>query len=239
MNFIKKIFENKIDEDVHRQFTKFGPGTFENKALLDITLTAKAVKIKSSPEFANEFVKLVAEKLGENSTKVTGAIVSTRKLNEEPEFSKILENAEVKQFQGVKRFLISEEMTGTQILNFLEKTPNSFFGLTFNVDDIKLKIKPKAPKSAKPGKGDDKPKADFCTLTYPEKDILEDYAFDIKDSFKKAFILHTIQITEIIVPEEYKDNFAQARIHAKRKGILTRKIEVDGKQSESKTEFLV
>jgi len=40
MNFIKKIFENQMDEKVHAQFTRFGKGTLEDKALLDINVQA-------------------------------------------------------------------------------------------------------------------------------------------------------------------------------------------------------
>ena len=45
MNFIKKIFENQVDEKVHSQFTRYGKGIFEYKALLDINVQAKKVKI--------------------------------------------------------------------------------------------------------------------------------------------------------------------------------------------------
>jgi hypothetical protein len=236
MNFIRKIFENKIDEKAHNQFTKFGTGNFEYRALLEIT-NSKSVKIKTSPEFANELVELVAKELGSNSTKVTGAIISTRNLKEESIFSDILAHAEVKQFQGVKRFIIDTELTGEQILSFLEECPYSFFGLTFESKYSKLKIKPKSPKSGKPKKGESILKADFCTLTTKNKEILEDYTFDIKEDFKKAKIYHTFIIEDIIIPEEFKDDFAKARLNAKRKGKIIRKRIIDEKESSKETEF--
>ena len=47
MNFIKKLFEHKMDDSVHRQFKRFSKGTFENRALIDITLGSQT-KIKTS-----------------------------------------------------------------------------------------------------------------------------------------------------------------------------------------------
>ena len=53
MNFIRKIIEGKVDEATHRQFTRYGKGIYENKALIDITKTKNKVRIKTSFEFAN------------------------------------------------------------------------------------------------------------------------------------------------------------------------------------------
>jgi len=34
MNFIKKVFDESIDEEVHLQFQKFSKGEFRDKALI-------------------------------------------------------------------------------------------------------------------------------------------------------------------------------------------------------------
>ena len=47
MSFIKKLFEGEVDESVHQQFTRYSKGTFEYKALVDITITSKHIKIKT------------------------------------------------------------------------------------------------------------------------------------------------------------------------------------------------
>ena len=180
MNFIKKIFDGEVDESVHLQFQKFSKGEFHNRALIEVKKTGKGYSIKTSAEFANELVRIVAEKLGEESVKVTGVIVSTQDLTGELEFK------DKKQFQGVKKYLIDKEMTGTEIIDLLEKFPKNFFALTFEVGDMKLKIKPKAPKSGKPGKEKDGgPKADFCILKTSDKNIASSFVFereDFKDS---------------------------------------------------------
>jgi len=120
MNFIKKIFDDAVDESVHLQFQKFSKGEFRNRGLIEARKTGKGYSIKTSAEFANGLVRVVAEKLGEENARVTGAIVSTQDLTGELEFK------DKKQFQGVKRYLIDKEMSGTEIIGLLDKFPKNF-----------------------------------------------------------------------------------------------------------------
>ena len=62
MNFIKNIFEGKIDESVHFQFQKFSKGEFRNRAIIEGKNSNGKYTLKTSAEFANELVKIVAEK---------------------------------------------------------------------------------------------------------------------------------------------------------------------------------
>jgi len=229
MNFIKKIFKNQPDNSVHLQFQKFGRGEFRNRALINARKSGNKYTISTTAEFANEFVKITAEKL---KVKVTGAIVSTNDLKEELDFK------EIKQFQGVKRYIIDEEMDGNEILSLLEKFPKAFFALSFNCDkdSTNLKIKPKAPKSGKPGKKGEKPKPNFCRITTTDKALAEDFIFEVPD-FKKAEINHEFIINEIIQPEEETD-YARIRELAKRKGEIIREAEIDGRKLKTEKEFV-
>jgi len=235
MNFIKKIFDGAVDESVHLKFQKFSKGEFRNRALIEVKKTGKGYTIKTSVEFANGLVRTVAEKLDEESAKVTGAIVSTQDLTGELEFK------DKKQFQGVKRYLIDTEMSGTEIIGLLEKFPKNFFALSFEVGDLKLKIKPKAPKSGKPGK-DGLPVADFCSLKTSDENIARSFVFDTlkgtsKSNFKEAKINHTFFVDEIIIPEGEED-FAKIREMAKRKGRVVRTAVIDGEEVEKEFEFV-
>ena len=189
---------------------------------------------------AGHFVVIIVDEKGEripltivgsDKTKVTGAIVSTSDLTGELEF------INKKQFQGVKRYIIEGEMSGDELINLLNKFPKAFFGLTFNVEkeNIILKIKAKAPKSGKPGKGDEEVKADFCSLKTTDKKIAENFIFE-KPDFKTAKIIHTFLIDKIIMPEGEKD-FAKIREMAKRGGKIVRKAEIDGNTSTKEIEF--
>ena len=199
MNFIKKILDGEKEESVHLQFQKFSKGEFRDRALIRVKKTKDKFTIYTSAEFANELVKNTATKLGDEKTLVKGAIVSTSDLTEELSFK------EKKQFQGVKRYIIENEMSGTEILKLLEKFPKAFFALTFNVGETKLKIKPKAPKSGKPGsKKEEKPTINFCKLITTDKKIGESFVFE-KSEFKEAIITHTFFIEEIIIPKGETD----------------------------------
>jgi hypothetical protein len=231
MNFIKKIFKNKPDDSVHLQFQKFGRGEFKNRALISARKSGNKYTISTTAEFANELVREAAGKLGDNKVRVTGAIVSTNDLKEELDFK------EIKQFQGVKRYIIDKEMNRDEILSLLEKFPKAFFALSFNCDkdSTNLKIKPKAPKSGKPGKKGEKPKPNFCRITTTDRALAEDFIFEVPD-FKKAEINHEFIIKEIIQPEGETD-YSKIRELAKRKGEIIRESEIDGRILRNKKDF--
>ena len=166
MNFIKKIFDKKIDSLVHAQFQKFSKGEFRDRALVKVKHVGNKYTIYTTAEFGNEFVRCIAKKLGENRVSVTGAVISTSDLTEDLEFK------EKKQFQGVKKYIIENEMSGNEIIGLLEKFPKAFFAFSFESEDSKLKIKPKAPKSGKPkSKKGKKSKPNFCKLITTDEDI--------------------------------------------------------------------
>ena len=231
MNFIKKAIDGKIDELTHIQFQKFSKGLFKDRAVLKVKKSKNKYTINTSAEFANELVLMAAKKLGSGTAKVEGAIVSTSDLKERLDYD------EIKQFQGVKRYLISKEMTGDQLVSLLEEFPKTFFGLTFTVDpDTSLKIKPKAPKSGKPGKGDEEPKADFCKFITTDNEIGKTFVFE-KDDFKVAEIKHNFIIDKIIIPQSEEKDFAKIREMAKRQGKIIRITNIDGVRSEKEYDF--
>jgi len=234
MNFIKKAVDLESDSSVHLQFQRFSKGEFRNKAIIEVKAQAGGkYTLKTSAEFSNDLVRIMAGKLGSEKTNVTGAIVSTSDLTGELDFK------EKKQFQGVKRYLMDCEMSGEEILNLMEKLPKTFFALSFSVGDEVLKIKPKAPKSAKPGKENEGgPKADFGSLKTTDKSIIESFIFEKKD-FKEAKINHTIFVEKMVIPEELKEekDFAKIREASRRAGRIVRKSMIDGEESEKEYAF--
>lgn len=240
MNFIKRVFDDDIDESVHLQFQKFSRGEFRDKAMIHFKKAAGKYNITSSPEYANEMVRTVANKIKEDKVRVTGAIVSTLDLKDYVEYK------EIKQFQGVKRYIIDNEMTGNEILELIEKLPKNFFALSFSTPDgnYKLKIKPKAPKSGKPGKKTaEKPKPDFCKLTTTDKETAKEFLFEADDieKVKEANIEHTYYIEDLEIPEEVKKegDFKKMREEAKRVGRIVRKAVIDGEEKNSEKKIKV
>lgn len=233
MNFIKKVHDKVYDSSVHLQFQKFSKGEFRNRAVIEAKNSNGKYTIKTSAEFANELVRDVAGKLGDDKTTITGAIVSTQDLKEQINFT------EIKQFQGVKRYMIDTEMSGYEIISLLNKFPKNFFALSFKVGETELKIKAKAPKSGKPGsKGEEAPKADFCVLKTSDKKLVEGFIFE-QPEFKNANVNHTFFIDNIEVPEHLKNSkdFALIREESKRVGRILRKTVVDEKKIEKELIF--
>jgi hypothetical protein len=223
--FIKKIFEGKVDELVHLQFQKFSKGNFQNRALIKAKNSKGVYNINTTAEYANELVRLFAEKLNDKSAKITGIVVSTRDLGGDLDFK------DKKQFMGVKQYVIDKEMSGKEIINLCDKFPNSFIGLSFIVGNNELKIKPKAPRSAKPStKKNEDIKIDFCKVKTSDKDIIKSLIFDPEiENFKELEIKHDFLINDIIIPENEKD-FAKMRELSKKKGKIIREITIDGKK---------
>lgn len=233
MNFIKKVQEKNFDESVHLQFQKFSKGEFKNRALVEAKNSNGNYTIKTSAEFANELVRELAEKLGDNKTKITGSIIGTNDLKGILEFKKI------SQFQGVKNYSIEQEMSGSEIIELINKFPKNFFALSFSVGEEILKIKPKAPKSGKPGtKGEETPKIDFCNFKTKDKKVVESFIFEDSE-FKTAKIVHDFLIDKIEIPTELKnsEDFALIREKSKRVGKILRKAEIDGNKSQKYLEL--
>jgi hypothetical protein len=233
MNFIKKVFDGAADESVHLQFQKFSKGEFKDRAIIKAKKVKNKYTIYTSAEFANDLVRIGAQKLGEGTTAVTGAIISTNDLKKDIDFK------EIKQFQGVKKYLIEKEMSGNELLRLIDRFPKAFFALSFNIEGYSLKIKPKAPKSGKPSsKEDEKPNADFCKLITEDASVGRSFIFEDND-FKSAVAYHIFLINQIVIPEELKGekDFAKVRERAQRKGKIIRNITIDEQVFKEEKEF--
>jgi hypothetical protein len=238
MNFIKKVFDKKADNDVHLQFQKFSRGEFKNRAMIKVKKVKDKYTINTTAEFANELVKTIAEKLGNEKAKITGGIISTVNLKEIPEYKDFLKSATVKQFQGVKNFQINSEMSGNEIVKIVNAFPKAFFALSFSAGDSALKIKPKAPKSSKPKNKDEAPNPDFCKLITTDENLAKEFIFE-NAAFKDAEIRHDFYIDSIVIPDEIKNekDFAIVREKSHRKGRIVRRTIFDGKESKVEVQF--
>ena len=80
------------------------------------------------------FVRKCLEEFNEgDKVLIKGAIVSTRKLKEIPEFSDLLAHAKVKQFAGVRQFMIDDEIEPKKIIEIMDKHPKSCFIKPFQI----------------------------------------------------------------------------------------------------------
>jgi hypothetical protein len=228
---IKKIFDGKKDQMVHDEFIKYSRGVFKNKYLIDAKKQSDKWNIKTSNEFANFFVRKGLEKAS-GELEVKGVIVSTFDVRSEAGF----EISDIKQFMGIKQAVVDCKVDPKKIIDLMERQPRAFYALSFKLNDYELKIKAKAPKSAKPSnKGDAEIKADFCSLKTGDISIVNDLFFDNLD-FSSISINHTIQIDNIELPKGVSDPVLM-REKAIRKGKIIRKIVLDGSTKNFEKSF--
>ncbi len=231
MNTIAKIFSGAVDERVHDEFIKFSKGVFNHKYLLEAKRQKQQWSIKTSAEFANYLV-MKCLNLSSGPLKITGVIVATFDISKEAN----LPIERIKQFMGVKQAVVNAELEPRRILDLMEKFPRAFYALSFATPGFVLKIKPKAPKGAKPSAGGEKPPAaEFCSLKTSNHELVDDLFFDTP-GFQEIEIRHTIAIENIILPSGVKDP-VQIREQSKRQGTLKRIIILDGKTITKETKF--
>lgn len=233
---LHSIFLGKTGPTAHDEFIKFSKGDFKAKYLVEAKKQKDAWSIKTTPEYANALVRLCLEN-AKKDVAVKGVIVST--FNIQAEVQKALGSQSVKglkQFMGIKQVQIEGSSSPQKIIALMGAYPRAFFALTFKTEDSELKIKPKAPKSAKPAAGGDKgPKVDFCALKTQNKSIAEEILFDTPDA-KVLTISHTLSIKDITIPKGVSDP-VQMREQSIRKGTVKRIVNADGKEIVSEADF--
>ena len=235
--FIKKIFDSKVDELVHLQFQKFSRGEFKDRAMIKVKESAGKFTVDTTSEYARELARALGEKLGNNKTHVTGALISALDLQG-------FKYEERKMAMGVRKYMINREMSGKEIVDLCDNVLKAFIGLSFKVGEDELKIKDKSPKSAKGAssakKEDADLKIDFCKLKTTDKKLVEGLVFD-KEAIgaKKVLIKHDFIINDIVVPTDLKGekDFAVIREKALRKGKIIRYLDLDGSKTKKEIEF--
>ncbi len=231
MNTIGKIFSGKIDEQVHEEFVKFGRGVYENRYLLEGKKQKSAWSIKTGSEFVNY---LVMRGLGKakGEIDVKGIIVCTFEIKEE-----YLKSEKIKKYMGINQIIVNQKISPEKLISLMIKYPKAFYALSYKTENYEIKVKEKPPKSGKPGsKGEELPKADFCSLKTNEEDIVRDLFFDFPE-FVDVKIRHTLNIESIDIPKGITDP-EKMRAAAKRKGKIKRIAVIGDSEKVNEVDFL-
>lgn len=229
INFIKNVFEKKIDSFTHHAFVRYSVGEF-NKEPLSINV-GNSIKLQGGFEYVNVFERIFA-KLAAPQISVKGSIPTTMDISEQ------LKNLGL-DFEENRRFgkkgtlyTVSGSAAPEKLSKFFEEIIGCFFLLDLSAGSLKLKVKKK--ETPKIGSPTDK----FVTLTLPKeylKDVISEFLFDIKiDSFKNVEILHKYKIETIDVDQNLvNEDPLKAREQAVRKGRIERIVNIDGKEHKS------
>ena len=230
---LREIFAGKSSEAAHRDFVKFSKGSFTDRYIVDAKRQKEGWSIKTGPEYTNFLVEECLSKVKE-PIKLTGVITATFDVKSKAKF----EISDVKNAMGVKKAVVDTTTEPEKILSLMREFPKAFFALSFSTPQTTLKIKAKAPKSAKPAAaGAKEPKAEFCSIKTTDRDIVDNILFGATEN-KAVSIKHVIDINEIVLPKGVSDP-VQIREQSKRKGIIRRIVTFEGKAKEEKVDFFV
>ncbi len=216
MNFLRSIFEGKQHPLVREKFTRYGKGDYE-RFLFEVK-KGKDLKIKSSFDFANDFVGIIAERIKEDAN-VSGKIIAAKDFEKELG----IEIADYSKRGKLYTAEINSKLKPEQLRSIYDKMKEEFLLLKIESSSYRLKTANSLPK---PG-GSIKP--NFCSATLP-LDCLEEFSWDVKKDFKLLTIKHVLHITDVEFSQELmKSDPLRARLEAKRKGKIERILDVDGK----------
>lgn len=222
--FLQLATEKSTDPLVHARFTRFSVGEFQREAIL-IAQSKKNLKLQTGYEYANDLATIATNLLGDKE-KISGEAVLVAAKSDP---NKDIEEAGfgIKDKRG-KKYTLTFDLSAKELRFAIQKLGTyAFIFSKFNCDpSVKLKMKSTPPK---PGSVTEK----FCTMQVEPKlasPLLDAFLFDVKErEFKKAEINHVFIIKDVVIPKEYENDFAKARLHAKKKGKIQRKVTIDGK----------
>jgi len=236
-NFIKKIFDKNITEEVHNAFTRYSLGEFVKEPFT--VKLKKDITVQGGFEFLNFFQKFVAENVKGDVT-VSGTIETVRDLSATLQKLGVdFENARRFGKPGSKFVLSSQKLNKATFQKLILELFSEYLLFNVSFDGGELKVK----KQTTPKLGS--PTEKFVTLKLP-KDWLavlkQDYLFDVDSKdFSELTVDQTYYVEDIDVDEKLLGKDADAaRKKALRKGEISRKVTVDGKVvKEYKFKFTV
>ena len=237
MNYIKKIFNNEIEESIHKNFIRYSVGLFQGPMITFKKTTSQKLTIRTSYHFLKDFLKLIPKFSNLEKIHIKGKIIHNESLNSLfEELGNTYSN--VRNIKGIYTYEFEFE---AETEKFCKLFCNYNLIIEIKNDKFHLKTKNTMPKINKSFE------ANFLKFKFNKKDIEiieKDFLFGIeKDKkYKKIAISHEINIEKIVLPKNKKLHFDEIRKLSKRKGTLKRiMIFNDDKKNKNETicEFLI
>ncbi len=236
-NFIKKIFEKDITEEVHHAFTRYSLGEFVKEPF--VVKIKKEITVQGGFEYLNFFQKFIAQNVKGDVT-INGTIETVKDLSETlGRLGLVYDNARRFGKSGSKFVLSEQKISKVTFQKMISELFTEYLLFNVNFEGGLLKVK----KQTTPKLGS--PTDAFVTLKL-SKDWLplltQDYLFDVQGKdFSELCVNNIYRIDDIKVDEKLLAKDADgARKKALRIGEITRKITVDGKvEKEYKIKFVI
>jgi len=235
MNFLLSLINGEDDERVHAILTRYGKGTFDGPAL-EAGVARGKLKASASYLYLPILAQFLAERC-ESDLSIQGVIISRDVIDAE------IRDHGLKVLDARKRGGIKYKVSGT-----LE--PSQFNAIYEDLWGAALLLKAKGgPCSLSCGSTVPKPNKysdpSFCRLVMPSSEDNPSALFATvapgatAAPFENMSIRHTIRVDDLFVPSELAGKPAAVlRRLAKRRGVLSRSITVDGLTIDEVFDFL-
>jgi hypothetical protein len=235
MNFLAGLILGEVDDRIHSVMTRYGRGTFAGPAA-EASESGKRLKIAGSYLYVPALGHLLADRC-ESDLSLQGNIVSKVDIAEEIE-ARGLQVLDAKKRGGYK-YKVSGEVSPPQLHNLHDELYEAALLLKVKAKGFSLTTGSSVPKSNKFSD------PSFSKLTIPSSEgarlaVVDALVPGVEPvDFESFSVSHTIQVTELVVPEEVSGQSASMmRLAARRRGILSRSLTVDGKTTEASFDFL-
>ncbi|MHA1409873.1 MAG: hypothetical protein ACTSQY_06150 [Candidatus Odinarchaeia archaeon] len=243
-HFINKIINGTIDEDVKIGLIKFSKGTFPGPRIT-LKISSKKISILADYEYSTFLQKLFIYSVTSNSFKVKGTIFTKKDVSSELSFLQSTTKGKSKSLFTYKFEGLFEKEQLFNILNSGELYA-SLLNITSTDNTVtSLKTKSRIPKptfekSTKP--------PSFIKVNIAGQDlsvepinlikiILPDLPSD-QTKIKRITVDNEFVVNQLIFPEDKsKLSSAELRMKVQRKGILKRKMTLDGVSIEKEYPF--
>ncbi len=252
MNWCAKIINGASDEFVHAKLLKYGIGEHPGPRVV-LKFSKARVTFKADLDMEKPLIRAYLEGASDGVHKIKGTIVSYE--DREAETSTFVMPITWKASKGKGATTYKAKLNEVAPLSDIKElmkldSPTTFFLLSISPNTTgtpwKITTKTSFPKGGPSGEEDEKDPT-FCKgafanipeiLGFLSTELYPDIADKVTPKTKNIYIRQTIFIDDIQIPDDDSLSFKEKRKLAKKKGILLRRISVDGVDYENEYSFL-
>jgi hypothetical protein len=244
MHFLTRIINNQIDDATHRRFVKFSTGEFDGPKIL-VNVKKKVVNFKASFDYQDFVMEFVINRVPNVDCSVKGNIFSSQDFSSELEMLGTKMKKSTAIYKAAVNTMVSSEKL-RELYASIGDNSTILLSVKPSSGSWKLAMKANFPK---PMAAEAKDPTNFCNgavegsekvLQDLTRELAPDFTGEIPLPFTSLSLTNIYHISELVFPEN-KEKLPpkEVRMQSKRKGTLSRILEVDGQKLEKEVTFVV
>lgn len=244
MHFLTKIINGQVDDEVHRKFVKFSTGEFEGPTIL-VNVKKKTINFKASFDYHDFVMEFIINRAPSTECSVKGNIFSSQDISEELKKIGVKMKKSKNVYKAAVKTTVSSEKLRELYAGIGDKS-TLLLSINPSSGSWKLAMKANFPK---PITAEVKDPTSFCNgflegngnvLEDIRRELAPDFVKEIPLPFTSLRLTNLYHIVELVFPED-KDKLPprEVRVKTKRKGTLSRILEVDGQKFKKEIPFIV